>query len=121
MVFELQLDALLGRTVPVASAVPKLQAVERDIAVVVKEEISHHDLMNCIHSASTNGLLQDAVLFDVYRPAKEGGNVAVGEKSLAVRLTMQSTDATLTDTQIEQAVQAVVQQLTQQLNARLRT
>jgi phenylalanyl-tRNA synthetase beta chain len=121
VVFELQLDALLGRTVPVASAVPKLQAVERDIAVVVKEEISHHDLMNCIHSASTQGLLQDAVLFDVYRPAKEGGNVAVGEKSLAVRLTMQSTDATLTDTQIEQAVQAVVQQLTQQLNARLRT
>jgi phenylalanyl-tRNA synthetase beta chain len=121
VVFELQLDALLGRTVPVASAVPKLQAVERDIAVVVKEEISHHDLMNCIHSASTQGLLQDAVLFDVYRPAKEGGSVAVGEKSLAVRLTMQSTDATLTDTQIEQAVQAVVQQLTQQLNARLRT
>ena len=121
VVFELQLDALLKRTVPVATAVPKLQAVERDIAVVVKEEISHHDLMNCIHSAFTQGLLQDAVLFDVYRPAKEGGNVAVGEKSLAVRLTMQSTDATLTDTQIEQAVQAVVQQLTQQLNARLRT
>jgi phenylalanyl-tRNA synthetase beta chain len=121
MVFELQLDALLERTVPVATAVPKLQAVERDIAVVVKEEISHYDLMNCIHSASTQGLLQDAVLFDVYRPAKEGGNVAFGEKSLAVRLTMQSNDATLTDTQIEQAVQAVVQQLTQQLNARLRT
>jgi phenylalanyl-tRNA synthetase beta chain len=121
VVFELQLDALLKRTVPVAMAVPKLQAVERDIAVVVKEEISHQALMNCIHSATTQGLLQDAVLFDVYRPAKEGGNVAVGEKSLAVRLTMQSTDTTLTDAQIDQAVQAVVQQLTQQLSARLRT
>ena len=121
VVFELQLDALLKRKVPVAMAVPKLQAVERDIAVVVKEEISHQALMNCIHCATTHGLLQDAVLFDVYRPAKEGGNVAVGEKSLAVRLTMQSTDATLTDAQIDQAVQAVVQQLTQQLSARLRT
>ncbi len=121
VVFELQLNALLERTVPVATAVPKLQAVERDIAVVVKEDISHQVLMNCIHSSPTQGLLQDAVLFDVYRPAKEGGSVAVGEKSLAVRLTMQSTDATLTEAQIEQAVQAVVQQLSQQLNARLRS
>ena len=121
VVFELQLDALLERTVPVATAVPKLQAVERDIAVVVKEDISHQALMNCIHSSPTQGLLQDAVLFDVYRPAKEGGSVAVGEKSLAVRLTMQSTEATLTEAQIEQAVQAVVQQLSQQLNARLRS
>jgi phenylalanyl-tRNA synthetase beta chain len=46
----------------------------------------------------------------------------MGEKSLAVRLILQSTDdATLTDAQIEQAVQSVVQQLTQLLNARLRT
>jgi phenylalanyl-tRNA synthetase beta chain len=121
VVFELHLDALLERTVPVATVVPKLQAVERDIAVVVKEEVSHQVLMDCIHSSPTQGLLQDAVLFDVYRPAKEGGSVAVGEKSLAVRLTMQSTDATLTEAQIEQAVQAVVQQLSQQLNARLRS
>jgi len=119
--FELHLDRLLERTVPVATAVPKLQAVERDIAVVVKEEISHQVLMNCIHSSPTQGLLQDAVLFDVYRPAKEGGSVAVGEKSLAVRLTMQGTDATLTEAQIEQAVQAIVQQLSNQLNARLRS
>ncbi len=121
VVFELQLDSLLDRTVPVVTAVPKLQAVERDIAVVVKEEVSHQVLMDCIHSSPTQGLLQDAVLFDVYRPAKEGGSVAVGEKSLAVRLTMQSTDATLTEAQIEQAVQAVVQQLSEQLNARLRS
>ena len=122
VVFELQLDALLHKPIPVALAVPKLQAVERDIAVVVKEQVSHQALMDSIWTATTQGLLQDAVLFDAYRPAKEGGSVAMGEKSLAVRLIMQSTDdATLTDAQIDQAVQAVVQQLTQQLNARLRT
>jgi phenylalanyl-tRNA synthetase beta chain len=120
--FELELDALLHKPVPAAAAVPKIQAVERDIAVVVKEQLSHQALMDCIWAAPTQGLLQDAVLFDVYRPTKEGGSVTVGEKSLAVRLIMQSTDdTTLTDVQIEQAVQAVVQQLTQQINARLRT
>jgi phenylalanyl-tRNA synthetase beta chain len=122
VMFELQLDALLNKPVPKAAVVPKLQAVERDIAVVVSEDLSHQLLMNCIWAAPTQGLLQDAVLFDVYRPTKDAGSVALGEKSLAVRLILQSTDdATLTDTQIEQAVQAVVQQLTQQLNARLRT
>jgi len=122
VVFELQLDALLSKPVPKASAVPKLQAVERDIAVVVSEDVSHQLLMDCIWAAPTQNLLQDAVLFDIYRPTKDAGSVALGEKSLAVRLVLQSTDdATLTDTQIEQAVQAVVQQLTQQLNARLRT
>jgi phenylalanyl-tRNA synthetase beta chain len=122
VMFELQLDALLHKPVPKAAVVPKLQAVERDIAVVVKEDVAHQSLMDCIWAAPTQNLLQDAVLFDVYRPTKEAGSVAMGEKSLAVRLILQSTDdATLTDTQIEQAVQAVVQQLTQQLNARLRT
>ena len=122
VMFELQLDALLHKPVPKAAVVPKLQAVERDIAVVVKEDVSHQSLMDCIWAAPNQSLLQDAVLFDVYRPTKEAGSVAMGEKSLAVRLILQSTDdATLTDTQIEQAVQAVVQQLTQQLNARLRT
>jgi phenylalanyl-tRNA synthetase beta chain len=122
VVFELQLDALLSKPMPKTFAVPKLQAVERDIAVVVSEDVSHQLLMDCIWAAPTQSLLQDAVLFDIYRPTKEAGSVALGEKSLAVRLVLQSTDdATLTDTQIEQAVQAVVQQLTQQLNARLRT
>jgi phenylalanyl-tRNA synthetase beta chain len=122
VMFELQLHALLHKPVPKAAVVPKLQAVERDIAVVVSEDVSHQLLMDCIWVAPTQGLLQDAVLFDVYRPTKEAGSVAMGEKSLAVRLILQSTDdATLTDTQIEQVVQAVVQQLTQQLNARLRT
>ena len=77
--------------------------------------------MNCIQSAPTQGLLQEAVLFDLYRPTKEGGSVAMDEKSLAVRLTIQSIDTTLTDTEIEQVVQSVVKHLSQQLNARLRT
>ena len=122
VMFEVQLDALLNKPVPKAAVVPKLQAVERDIAVVLNEDVSHQSLMDCVWAAPTQGLLQDAVLFDVYRPTQEVGSVAMGEKSLAVRLILQSTDdATLTDAQIEQAVQSVVQQLTQQLNARLRT
>jgi phenylalanyl-tRNA synthetase beta chain len=44
----------------------------------------------------------------------------VGEKSLAVRLTLQDDAATLTETQIETAVAAVVAQVQKDLAARLR-
>ncbi|MEY2791839.1 MAG: hypothetical protein RL295_2004, partial [Pseudomonadota bacterium] len=70
--------------------------------------------------APTQGLLKNAVLFDVYRAKTENASMALDEKSLAVRLTLNSEEGTLTDAQIEAAVQAVVQQLGQQLGARLR-
>lgn len=123
VVFELSLDAVTAREVPVAQGVAKQQPVERDIAVIVSESVTHTQLMQAIHAAPTDGLLQSAVLFDIYRPKADGqgGTLAVGDKSLAVRLTLGSQEATLTEARIEEAVQAVVRHLSQQLSARLRT
>ncbi len=124
IVFELELDAVLQRTVAVAIAVSKHQAVQRDIAMLVAEQITHTALMKSIWAAATSGLLVDANLFDVYRPkvGKESDSVAATpqEKSLAVRLTLNSDEATLTEAQIEAAVQAVVAQLAADLGARQR-
>ncbi len=122
VVFELALDAVTARMVPVAQGVAKHQPVERDIAVIVNESVSHTQLMQAIHAAPTEGLLQGAVLFDIYRPKADstGGALAAGEKSLAVRLTLGSAEATLTDAQIDSAMGAVVAHLGQQLAARLR-
>ena len=124
IVFELELDAVLLRTVAVAIAVSKHQAVQRDIAMLVAEQITHTALMKSIWAAATSGLLVDANLFDVYRPkvGKESDSVAATpkEKSLAVRLTLNSDEATLTEAQIEAAVQAVVAQLAADLGARQR-
>ena len=120
VMFELQLDAVLHRQVPVASAVARFPAVERDIAVIVKEGVTHAALMAAVHAAPTQGLLRHAVLFDVYRPKTENASLALDEKSLAVRLTLNSDEATLNEIQIDSVVQAVVAQLTTQLSARLR-
>jgi phenylalanyl-tRNA synthetase beta chain len=99
-----------------------LQAVERDLAIVVDELVSHSALMQALWSAPMDALLQDALLFDVYRPQKPGGSVAMGEKSLAVRVVLQSKDdVSLTDAQIEAAVQHILAHLSKQLNAKLRT
>jgi len=122
VVFELSLDAVIAREVPVAEGVAKHQPVERDIAVIVAESVTHGQLMQAIHAAPTDGLLQSAVLFDIYRPKADatGGSLAVGEKSLAVRLTLGTVDATLTDAQIDAAMNAVLAHLGSQVSARLR-
>lgn len=111
--FELDLEAVAARPVPVAEPVPKLQAVERDIAVIVAESVTHAALMAAVRAAPTQGLLRDAVLFDIYRPQ-------AGEKSMAVRLRFQGDGAPLTDERVEPAVRAVVDELGRALGARLR-
>lgn len=120
LLFELDLDAVLQRQVPVFKHVSKLQPVERDIAVIVPESVTHAALMAAIHGASTQGLLKGATLFDVYRPQQANAAMQLGEKSLAVRLVLSSDAATLTDEAIEAAVQAVLASLQTQLKARLR-
>ncbi|PUE35709.1 phenylalanine--tRNA ligase subunit beta [Limnohabitans sp. Jir72] len=122
VVFELSLEAVTARTVPVSQNVAKHQPVERDIAVIVAESVTHVQLMQAIHAAPTEGLLQGAVLFDIYRPKADaaGASLTQGEKSLAVRLTLASPDATLTDAQIDAAMNAVLAHLASQVSARLR-
>ena len=120
ILFELELDALLQRSVPVAKAISKQQDVERDIAVVVAEKVSHAEVMAAIAAVRVQGLSRSAVLFDIYRPKVAGGDIAADEKSLAVRLTFNSLDATLNDETIDAAVNAVVSQLKVQLGARQR-
>jgi phenylalanyl-tRNA synthetase beta chain len=122
--FELELDGVLQTDVPVFKPVPKHQAVERDIALVVDEKLSHAALMVAIWAAPTGGLLRDANLFDIYRPLAAKGldttAVASFEKSVAVRLTLNSEEATLTEDQIDTAVKAVLSSVEGTLGARRR-
>ena len=127
--FELDLDAVLLRTVPVAAMVSKFQAVQRDLAVIVAEKVTYADVVAAIQAApgvtgAFSGLLQDTLLFDVFRPAPasavQTGGLAQGEKSLAVRITLNGDNATLTEAQIDAAMQSIVQAVTEHLGARLR-
>ena len=123
VMFELDLPPVLERVVPVAQPVARHQPVERDIAVVVKESVTHAQLMHAVQAAPTQGWLRNAVLFDVYRPkkgAEQTGGLAPDEKSLAVSLTLERSDATLTDEEIERVVQAVLASLSERVQARLR-
>ena len=120
LLFELELDAVLARQVPMFGAISKLQPVERDVAVIVPEQVTHAALMDAIYQAPTEGLLTNAVLFDIYRPVIGSTVMQPGEKSLAVRLQLSSPNATLKEEKIDAVVQFVVSHLEKSLQARLR-
>ena len=119
VLFELALDAVTERPVPAAQPVPRFQPAERDIAVIVADHVTHDAVLDAVRSDSGE-LLRDAFLFDVYKPKQAVAGIAPNEKSMAVRLTLASSEATLTDEQIEAAVRAVVDRITAQLGGRLR-
>lgn len=120
VLFELDLDAVLTSPVAAFVPVPRFQPVERDIAVILKDSVGHAALMTAIRCADTAGLLADAMLFDLYKPKQASGGLAADEKSMAVRLTLASAEATLTDEQIDGAVQSVVDSIATCLGGRLR-
>ena len=120
ILFELDLDVALDRRIAAFEAVPKFQPAERDIAMIVKDTVTYAAVLQAIRAAATSDLLRDAMLFDLYKPKQLVTGVAADEKSMAVRLTLGSADATLTDEQIDGAVQAVIDSIASRLGGRLR-
>jgi phenylalanyl-tRNA synthetase beta chain len=123
-VFELELTPVLERAVPQFQAVDRFQAVQRDIAMVVADSVSHAEIMAAVWGAPAEGLLRDATLFDVYRPKVDRNATDAPtsvDRSVAVRLTLNGLTVTLTDEQIDSAVKAIVAALENRLGARQRT
>lgn len=115
IVFEIEWSAIDSRVIPEAVSLSKFPANRRDIAVVVKEDVASGDIVNaCL--ANGGELLTGAKLFDVYR----GKGVEEGNKSLAIALSLQSTERTLEDADIAASVDAIVAALTEQFGATLR-
>ena len=119
VVFELDLAAVLERPVPSFNAIPKQQAVTRDIAVIVGEAVSHHSLITTVKT-STHSLVRNAFVFDIYKPQTPTADIAATERSMAVRLELLDDNATLTDERIDGEVARVVSRLATDLGARLR-
>ncbi len=119
VMFELDLDAVLDRPVPEFKPVSRQQPVSRDLALVVKDNITHDALIEALQ-ADPAGLIRTAALFDVYKPAAAVAGMAEDERSLAVRLELLAFDSTLTEERIEATMTAAVARAGQAGGARLR-
>lgn len=114
-VFEMELDAITQRSIPVAQPVSKYPSIQRDLAIVVKASIPAGEIFAAIENIGVNHLV-DLHLFDVY----QGAGVAEGYRSLALSLTLQHAERTLGDNEINAAVKMVVEMLTSEFGATLR-
>jgi phenylalanyl-tRNA synthetase beta chain len=115
--FELDLDRVVAHAV----AVPHFRdlttfpPVRQDLAVVVGDDVPAASVLGSVREAGGE-LLHDVRVFDVYR----GAQVGEGRKSLALALTFQAPDRTLTDEDVGPVRDKVVKALTEQLGGELR-
>ena len=119
VLFELDLEAALDQPLPEFTTVPRQQAVQRDLALVLRDQVPHDALMAQLQ-ADPEGLVRSATLFDIYKPAAAMSGMQAGERSLAVRLELRDDSATLNDARIDAAVTAAVARAAHAFGARLR-
>ena len=99
------LFAATGRTV-VYRPLPRFPAVERDVALLCDQEMPVAEIEAVIRK-SAGRHLESLTLFDVY----QGEQIAAGKKSVAYSLIFRSADGTLTDAQIDGALQKTFENL----------
>lgn len=116
-VFEIDLDVLyaLSSDHIRVKEVTRYPAVERDIALLLKEDIPAAEVLRVVHEQDSE-ILNKAILFDIY----SGEQVAEGYKSIAVRVIFQSTERTLTEAEVNAEVDSILNRLQNQLQANLR-
>ncbi len=105
--FELYLDNLppakrKGTAKPALEA-SDLQAVRRDFAFLVDRDVAAGDVVRAA-SGADRALITDVGVFDVFT----GQGVPEGKKSLAIEVTLQPRDKTLTDAEIDAVAEKVV-------------
>lgn len=103
-----------GTAKPLLDSSP-FQPVNRDFAFIVSQDVAADILVAAAHKGG-GPLVSDVRVFDVY----QGGNVPEGHKSLAIAMTFQPKDKTLTDAEIETLSQAVVGEVSAKTGATLR-
>ena len=113
--FELTQSEIEQGDTPSYESFSSFQASQRDIAIVVSKEITSDELIHSIQSLKQDDLI-DVNLFDVY----EGEHIEQGSKSVALNLTYQSKEVTLTDEQLAEKVSKIVGHLESKFSAKLR-
>jgi phenylalanyl-tRNA synthetase beta chain len=115
---EIDLDALadarIAGTRPI-DPLPKYPSIVRDLSLVIDQRLPAADVRGTIR-AHAPATLVSVREFDRY----QGKGVPDGQVSLSVRLTFRDPDRTLTDTEVQRAIEAIVAALAREHQATLR-
>jgi phenylalanyl-tRNA synthetase beta chain len=114
-IFELYFECISQRKTAKFRKLSKFPVVKRDLAVVVDENITADQVLNCIRQIAPDSLI-NLQLFDVYR----GEGIDLGKKSLALDLTFQRSSSTLTDEEVDTTLGEILSRLNSKLGGALR-
>ena len=113
---ELDLDALFKqRKENLYQTVSPFPPAKEDLAVVLREEIPAHEIINVVMETG-RPLVKEAVVFDVWK----GEKIPVGKKSIAFSMTYQAEDHVLTADEMRRTRERIIRRLSDALGARLR-
>jgi phenylalanyl-tRNA synthetase beta chain len=118
--FEIVLDSIPAPKAKPTRAKPKLERsdfmpVERDLAFVVDAGVRAGDVVKAAQGAERS-LVSDVGVFDVY----QGKGLPEGAKSIAISVTLQPRERTLTDAEIDAAIARIVAEVSRKTGATLR-
>ena len=105
----------LSRPMGEVKAIARFPAVNRDLALVMKETQQVGPLMEAIRHGC-GAMLEDIRMFDVFR----GVQIGLGNKSVAFSLTFRAADHTLTDEEITRLTEKALKISKEQFDAVLR-
>ncbi len=119
VLFELDLEPIRELGLPMPKELSKFPAVQRDLALVVKQNISAQSLLDAM-AASMQNFIRTIELFDEFKPKAGSSSMADDEKSLAFRVTLLNPNETLQDPQIDAEMAALLGAVEKKCAARLR-
>ncbi len=119
--FEVILDKIPPGKLRPTKSKPALNAsdlmpLSRDFAFVVTSDLPAENLLKAVRGAEKK-LISNVALFDVY----EGKGIEDGKKSLAIEVTLQPMEKTLTDEEIDAVSQRIIAQAEKATGATLRS
>ena len=121
VLFEVDAVALQQRVVPHYNEISKFPGATRDLALVVKQRVAAQDLLDAFSAElgvnPAGKIVQAIVLFDEYR----GKGLEADEKSLAFRFSLQDTQTTLQDDQVDAVMTALIDAARKQHDAKPRS
>jgi len=95
--------------------VPRFPSVQRDLSLIVNNNIIYEDVQNVVNKLRLQKLT-GMRLFDVFESDKLGA----GKKSFAINFTFMDDEKTLTDKEIEVSVNKIIQAFEKDLSAEIR-
>ena len=92
------------------------QKSERDFAFIVNKDVNAKDLIEAISSVNES-LVKNIKVFDVY----EGENIPENQKSIAINVTIQSSERTLNEDDLEKINNLIIKTVENKTGAKIRS